>query len=397
VAKQSGNPSQDKERIRATWANLRMAANESSFAFRTRVENYQLERTAVGLAILPDEEIIIGILNRLDMSRYSALVANYLDNERRGICPLPDTLPKLWKELKDAHLVRFRGAVHPSTLESVFMSSVDQSRPPAPSRRNTANPGRGRGRGRPSYPSRPPSTATTYQPVSSQSSSDITCWSCGEKGHRSNACTKVKSVNFTDTSDVYVFLSTVEEFNPTIDDFIPEPTPDLTFDQIFVSSASKLGPTTLSLDTQASIHIISNADLLYSVGESTSYLRVQGITNDVTCVSLQGTLKHLHINAYHSLAAAANILSYSKLKETHECTYDPNTDSFTAKPVMYGPTLLFSNVGGHYSLDIGLVTSIYLSTIESRPDIPSVKCCRPGRPTTLVIASVFSVTRQRPR
>ena len=59
MAKQSGNPSQDKERTRATWANLRMAANESSFSFRTRVENYQLERTAVGLAVLPDEEVII--------------------------------------------------------------------------------------------------------------------------------------------------------------------------------------------------------------------------------------------------------------------------------------------------------------------------------------------------
>jgi hypothetical protein len=147
VAKQSGNPSQDKERVRATWANLRMAANESSFSFRTRVENYQLERTAVGLAVLPDEEIIIGILNRLDMSRYSALVANYLDNERRGICSLPDTLPKLWKELKDAQIVRFRGAVHPSTLESVFISAIEQPRQPAHSRRITTNTGRGRGRG----------------------------------------------------------------------------------------------------------------------------------------------------------------------------------------------------------------------------------------------------------
>jgi hypothetical protein len=33
---------------------------------------------------------------------------------------------------------------------------------------------------------------------------------------------------------------------------------------------------------------------------------------------------------------------------------------------MYGSTIQFTNIGGHYSLDIGLVTSIYLSTIESR-------------------------------
>ena len=61
-AKQLGNPSQDKERVRSKWANLRMTSNESSFSFRTRVENYQLERVAVGLAELPDEELIIGIL-----------------------------------------------------------------------------------------------------------------------------------------------------------------------------------------------------------------------------------------------------------------------------------------------------------------------------------------------
>ena len=145
-------------------------------------------------------------------------------------------------------------------------------------------------------------------------------------------------MNFTDTSDISVILSTVEEFHPSIDDSVPESTPPLTFDHIFISSASILGPTTLCLDTQASIHLISNPDLLYSVGESTSYLRVQGIPKDTIHVSLQGTLKHLHINAYHSPAAAANILSYSKLKETHTCTYDPSDDTFTAQPIMYGPT-----------------------------------------------------------
>ena len=63
-AKQSGNPSQDKERFRSKWASLRMMSNESSFSFRTRIENYQLERVAVGLSELPDEELIIGILIR---------------------------------------------------------------------------------------------------------------------------------------------------------------------------------------------------------------------------------------------------------------------------------------------------------------------------------------------
>ena len=142
VAKQSGNPSQDKERVRSKWAHLRMASNESSFSFRTRVENYQLERVAVGLAELPDEEIIIGILNRLDMSRYSSLVSTYLDNEIRGICDIPSTLTKLWKELKDANIILFRGATHPKLMESAFLTA---SVPPRPPHRIQSTPsGRGR-------------------------------------------------------------------------------------------------------------------------------------------------------------------------------------------------------------------------------------------------------------
>ena len=42
ISRQSGNPGQDMERVRTVWANMRMQANETSFAFRKRVEDYQL-------------------------------------------------------------------------------------------------------------------------------------------------------------------------------------------------------------------------------------------------------------------------------------------------------------------------------------------------------------------
>jgi hypothetical protein len=67
-----------------------MCPQETSFAFRKRVEDYQLERTSVGLEEIPAEELIIVILNRLDMSRYASLVRDYLDIERRGIAALPE-------------------------------------------------------------------------------------------------------------------------------------------------------------------------------------------------------------------------------------------------------------------------------------------------------------------
>ena len=67
IARQSGNPAQDMERVRNVWATMQMHPHETSFEFRKRVEDYQLERTAVGLEEIPDNELIIGILNRLDM------------------------------------------------------------------------------------------------------------------------------------------------------------------------------------------------------------------------------------------------------------------------------------------------------------------------------------------
>ena len=58
-----------------------MQATETSSALRKRVEDYQLERTSVGLPEIPDEKLVIGILNRLDVARYTSLVKDSVDNE----------------------------------------------------------------------------------------------------------------------------------------------------------------------------------------------------------------------------------------------------------------------------------------------------------------------------
>ena len=80
IAHQTGNSSQDKERTRNKWTSIRMGAQESVFAFRKRIEDYQQERVAVGLAIIPEDELVIGIINRLDMARYASVVNEYLSS-----------------------------------------------------------------------------------------------------------------------------------------------------------------------------------------------------------------------------------------------------------------------------------------------------------------------------
>ena len=50
------------------------------------------------------------------------------------------------------------------------------------------------------------------------------------------------------------------------------------------------------------------------------------------------------------------------LQNTHRCSYDNKNDSFTAVPLIMGPSLLFRNVKGHYTLDILNIVSCYLSS-----------------------------------
>jgi hypothetical protein len=137
IARQSVNPAQDMERVRTTWATIRMYPQETSFTFRKRAEDYQLESNSVGLEEIPAGELVIGILNRLDMSRYASLVIDYLDNERRGIAELPELASTLWKEIKDTQIVRFRGTAS-SNVQAVYLSRADE----------LEDRGRGRGRGR---------------------------------------------------------------------------------------------------------------------------------------------------------------------------------------------------------------------------------------------------------
>lgn len=118
MSRQSGNSGQDMERVTTIWANVRMQATE--------VKNYQLERSSDGLPEIPNEELVIGILHRIDMARYTSLVKDYLDNERRGITELPEHPAALCKEIKDTQGIRFRG-IGGVNLNSVYLTTTDEA------------------------------------------------------------------------------------------------------------------------------------------------------------------------------------------------------------------------------------------------------------------------------
>ena len=375
IARQSGNPGQDRERVSTAWANLRMFPNETSFAFRKRVEDYQLERQAVGLAEIPEEELVTGLLNRLDMSRYAQLVRDYFDNERRGIAELPTTSSTLWKEVKDAQILRFRGTGN--HLESVYLSRIDEiNEDTARGRGRTGRGGRsgrgnrggrhGRGQYRPPNDSKPqeePKEAGIAR-EKSPNPADIICWTCHMKGHRSSAC-PTKKVHFAASTDGdhTIYFTAVKDFDRTRQDDTHRDHMD-PINSIFLSKAQDRDSIIL-LDTQASIHIFHDPNIVSDVRSSDSPVTVQGITGDRVRVTMEGTIREIGLRGYYSPNMTANIISYHKLKDTHAVQYDEETDTFTAVPAG-GPTLTFICMNGHYIMNIGTVAHAYVIDIGSK-------------------------------
>ena len=272
IARQSGNPAQDMERVRNGWNNLRMMVNESSFAFRKRVDDYQFERSSVGLPLIPDGELIIGILNRLDMTRYASLVKDYLDNERRGIAELPILPSSLWKEIKDTQIkdtqvTRFRGitgGMTGSNLHSVFLATADEmpkyrKHDGHGARVDRGGRGHGRGNNRPMRPLNPVPPPGPPPRMDSIRPRNIICYSCGKKGHKSDVrpmkatgnTASMATINYTEsTQDAQIFSSAVATFSPTDQDIYPQPVLDCETVSVLSSNTNNLSGSILMLDTQ---------------------------------------------------------------------------------------------------------------------------------------------------
>ena len=174
----------------------------------------------------------------------------------------------------------------------------------------------------------------------------------------------MKAVHFSESTDSEIFLTTIVEFAPGAEDnspvcFIPE-----NIISVLLSATTKEKSTLIMLDTQASVHLMSNSELLSDVNDTCNPITVQGITGDRTKVTSEGIIHQLGITAYYNPSMAANILSYHKLQDTHRLHYDERSDTFVATPFYIGPDLVFTCRNGHYVLDLDDLLNVYMTTIS---------------------------------
>ena len=181
------------------------------------------------------------------------------------------------------------------------------------------------------------------------------------KGHRSSSC-PLKRVHFTAVEDEVIYFTSVSgndhqcSNNQSNEDGLTS---------IFLIDTAEEHDTTILLDTQASAHIFCSIEAVSDIRNADKPVTVQGITGDRVKVTMEGDIKEIGLRGYFSQSMSANIISYSKLKETHDIRYDKDTDMFTAIPTE-GPTLTFSCVQGHYTMNLATVVHTYVTTIDTK-------------------------------
>ena len=132
-----------------------------------------------------------------------------------------------------------------------------------------------------------------------------------------------------------------------------------TVTHVLLSAATRADDTIILLNTQSGIYLLHSPALAIHIQDILSPVTIQEITGNRVRIREEATIKDIGIEGYCSPRMSANIISYSKLKETHSVHYDEDTDIFVAA-ASTRPKLTFHCVNGHYVMDMVESVPVYV-------------------------------------
>ena len=190
--------------------------------------------------------------------------------------------------------------------------------------------------------------------------SEVICYVCGASGNYARTCPMRKE----GPDSAMVTDYTNDHNSDDGEDYYDEAAYVATEENVLFSSNDVL------LDSQASVSVFCNGNLLSEIGESPDLITLNGVQSGVSGIRISkvGTFRELG-KVYFSPKTSANLLFYAVMVDNgNNISYSQATDSFTLSPKGGGEDFIFSR-----KTTSGINGRFYCCNMSSRAEIALVQ------------------------
>ena len=281
------------------YAELRQAGREFLTSFKLRFDNQVKANAGAGVAPISDSKRALDFICKLDPKGYRSMLAkmrnNALSMEENAY---PQSLSAAYRIASGWINEDFDRGFNGTDSHSAFVFENTDT-PPA---------------------EKTPTIKTDKKSnFKAKKASNIICYVCEEAGHYARDCPKRKGKTVAFVVDHH-----------TSDDYEDEEQYD---EAAYVTTAefSIFTRDDILLDSQASVNVFCNGELLDDIGSSDKEITLQGVQAEASGIKIsqEGDFRTLG-KVYYSPKTAANILSYAVMVDSgNKISYHQPSDTFT--------------------------------------------------------------------
>ena len=327
------------------YAELKQGDREFLSTFKLRFDNQVKANIGAGVADINEPKRALDFICKLDPKRYKSMLAKMrnsaLSMEENAY---PQSLSAAYR-IASGWVDEERGF---GGAESHSAFVFENSKMPAGEK--------------------PPTTTGTNDDkkkvqLKTKRASKVTCYVCGSSGHYAKTCSLRK-----EGPDSAMIADHTNE-NPPDDgeDYYDEAAYVTTQETVLFTRDDVL------LDSQASVSVFCNGNLLSKIGVSPSQITLNGVQSGAPGIKIsqEGVFRELG-KVYFSPKTSANILSYAVMIDNgNHISYSQTSDSFTLSPKGGGEDFVFSRKsasgsnGRFYCCNVsGRVESAFIQTVD---------------------------------